>query len=186
MNSSIAGYLPEKIWEIAHHKKLVILLHVVRYYGLADPENYSFIRKMCKKYQNVKLVLAHMGCGFNTYVAENGFDKLLDIDNIWFDTSAVCESSTFVSCIRRFRAEKILWGTDYPICQRTGRCFTFGDGFLWLDEQNFNWRNFSSCRPVSFGMESLRALRQAAEHTGLGKTEIQNIFCFNAINLLKK
>ncbi len=73
MNSSIAGYLPEKIWEIAHHKKLVILLHVVRYYGLADPENYSFIRKMCKKYQNVKLVLAHMGCGFNTYVAENGY-----------------------------------------------------------------------------------------------------------------
>ncbi|MCM8788338.1 MAG: hypothetical protein NC907_00940 [Candidatus Omnitrophica bacterium] len=40
LNSSISGYLPEKIWEIAHHHRLVTLLHVVKRYGLAEPDNY--------------------------------------------------------------------------------------------------------------------------------------------------
>jgi len=186
LDSPVCGFLPERFWEIAHHYKLVILLHPVRYYTIADPSNYLFIRKMCRKYPRVKLILAHMGASFNTYNFEAGIDRLRDIENIWVDTSVICESSTIVSAIKKLGVHKVLWGTDYPLSERIGRSFTIGNGFLWLDTENFNWKNFSACEPVCFGLESLRALKQASEHAGLTASEIQDIFYFNAVNLLNK
>lgn len=186
LNSPVCEFLPEKLWEIAHHYKLLILLHPVRYCTIADPANYLFIKKMCRKYQGLKLILAHMGASFNTYNFEKGIEKLKDIENIYVDTSVICESSTILSAIKNLGSKRILWGTDYPLSQRIGRSFTIGDGFLWLDTENFNWSSFSTCRPICFGLESLRALRLAADLSGLTRSEIQNIFYCNAIGLLKK
>ncbi|MCM8759213.1 MAG: amidohydrolase family protein [Candidatus Omnitrophica bacterium] len=186
LNSPVFGFLPEKFWELAHHYKLVILLHPVRYYTIADPANYTFIRRMCKKYPKVRLILAHMGASFNTYNFEKGIEKMKDLENIFVDTSVICESSTILAAIQKLGTKRILWGTDYPLSQRIGRSFTIGDGFLWLDTENFDWHSFSSCRPICFGLESLRALKQSAEQLGLTRSEIQDIFYSSAMRLLKK
>jgi len=186
INSPVSGFLPERLWEIANHYELIILLHPVRYFTIADAENYLFIRKMCKKYSDVKLILAHMGASFNTYNFEDGIEKLKDIENIWVDTSVICESSTIVSAIKKLGVKKVLWGTDYPLSQRRGRSFTLGDGFLWLDTENFEWNKYPSCHPVCFGLEELRAVKQASEILQLTSSEIRDIFYNNAINLIKK
>ncbi|MCM8788339.1 MAG: hypothetical protein NC907_00945 [Candidatus Omnitrophica bacterium] len=65
---------------------------------------------MCRKYPNARLILAHMGRGFNTYNVDKEFKQLTGIENIWFDTSIICESPTFISAVKRFGHRKILWG----------------------------------------------------------------------------
>lgn len=187
LNSSIAGFVPEFLWEIAHHYKLVILLHPVRFLKIADPVNYLFVKKMCKKYPGTRLILAHLGAGFNTYNSQSVFPLLKDIENIWLDISFICESSTIVSAIKNFGIKKIFWGSDYPLSQRRGRTFTVGDGFLSLDTENFKWDDFDNmCHPIIFGLESLRAVKQAAENLELSKSEIQDLFYNNVFNFLTR
>lgn len=182
--ASIQSFLPEWIWELAHHGKLVITLHIVKRKALAHPENQKTIIKMCIKYPDARLILAHAARGFHPENTINGLAAISELDNIWFDTSAICEAKALKAVLKSSGPKKLLWGTDFPDSQIHGKCVSLGDGFVWIDNTAVNWEALSSlCNPVLFGIESLLALKDAIEELGLNKEDIKDIFYNNAMKL---
>ena len=183
--SSIAGYLPEWAWEMADERGLTITLHLVKDLALADPENQREIREMCGKYPNVKLILAHAARGFHVPNTVKGISALSGLDNIWFDTSAVCEQGAITTILREFGPRKLLWGSDFSVSEMRGKCVTIGGGFAWLDSNSVHWDILSpACNPTLVGLESLMAVKEAADTFGCNAEDVQNIFCDNAHRFL--
>jgi len=182
--SSINGYFPEWQRRIAGETGSVVMLHLVKKKAVADPENIKVITDMCTKYPSVKLVLAHAARSFHAPHAKEGIMRLRGIENIWFDTSGICEAEALMVILREFGPRKLLWGSDFPISQIRGRCVTAGDGFVWIDDSFGDWGKAAFANPVLVGIESLRALKDAADEFGLNKTDIDDIFYNNALRLL--
>ena len=183
--SSIASYLPEWVWELANAHGLIITLHLVKDLALADPENQRQIREMCLKYPNAKLVLAHAARGFHTPNTVRGISSLRGLENVWFDTAAVCESAEITAILHEFGPSRLLWGSDFCVSEIRGKCVSVGDGFVWLDQDSVNWNKLSpACSPALVGLESLLELKEAADNFCLNEDDLKNIFCDNAHRLL--
>jgi glutamate-1-semialdehyde 2,1-aminomutase len=183
--ASISSFLPEWVWEIADERSLVITLHIVKSLALADPANHTHIREMCGKYPNAKLNLAHAARGFHAPNTAAGLAALRGLENIWFDMAAICEPEAIVAVLSEFGPRKLLWGSDFPISETRGKAGTVGDGFFWLQPDTVNWdQEPVLCHPTLVGLESLRALKQAAENFGLNQDDLKDIFCDNARRLL--
>jgi len=182
-----SAYLPEWAWEMAHRRGLVITLHLVREGAVADPENLREIRRMCERYPKARLVLAHAGRSFHGPNAARGVPALRGLENVWFDISGICEAEPLLAILGQFGTKRLLWGSDFPVSAMRGRCVTVGDGFAWVQYDTLNWQSgHVRANPVLVGLESLRALRQAAAEFGLNRQDLEDIFCDNAKALLGK
>jgi len=185
-NSSIDQYIPEWVFETANKAGYVIMLHLVKPLALADPDNQRIIIDKCSKYPNMKLVLAHAARGFHSRNTTEGICSLRGLENIWFDTSGICEAEAIYSIMEQFGPSKIMWGSDFPVSHIVGKCVTIGDGFFWLRNSETNLKEINApFNPFPVGVESLLALKTACENFGLTSKDIENIFYNNARNLLK-
>ncbi|MEN6357278.1 MAG: aminotransferase class III-fold pyridoxal phosphate-dependent enzyme [Armatimonadota bacterium] len=183
-NAQVGEYLPEWIWRVANDRGMVIMLHLVRYAALSDKGNLDCIRRMCEKYPDARLVLAHCGRGFCACNTINGISTLKGLENVWFDTSGICEAEAIMAVLEEFGPRRLLWGSDFPISEQRGKFVTVGDGFAFITPESADESDSSFCRPALTGLESLRALVNAAHSFGLNKTDLQDIFCDNALALL--
>ncbi len=183
-DSPIAGFVPEWVWELAHAHRKILLLHLVKDRALADPSNQAEIVARCRRYPNAQLVLAHAARGFHAPNTVRGIDALVGLDNVWFDTSAVCETEPIVAVLERFGPRRVMWGSDFPVSQLRGRCVTIGTGFAWITDDHVAWDSQFFGRPLAVGLESLRATLDAAEQLGLNRNDLRDIFCSNALRLL--
>ena len=66
-----------------------------------------------------------------------------------------------------------------------GRYLTIGDNFYWLTPDTPGWQDIASCNPTLIGLESLRAVCQAAHYLDLKESDMKDIFYGNAMRLLK-
>ncbi len=178
------AFLPDWAWELADRRGLAIMLHIVRAGALADPINQAYIRQHCLRYPNARLILAHAARGFCGAHTVAGIASLRGLDNIYFDTSAVCEAAPLEAILREFGPRRLLFGTDFPVSEMPGRCVSIGDGFTWLFEDNVAWDKSAFAQPVLVGVESLLALKQACRTLRLHDTDIEHIFGHNARQLL--
>jgi glutamate-1-semialdehyde 2,1-aminomutase len=181
---AVNDFLPEWAWQIAHEKKLVLLIHLVRDGALADEDNFQQLRTHCQNYSNATAILAHAGRGFHAANTVKGISALSGLQNVYFDNSAICEPRGLVAILKEFGPTRLLWGSDFPISEMAGRCVSAGNGFVWLDSSSIAWEKQPTCAPATVGLESIRALKEAGEYFGLNKTDYQNIFCDNAMTLL--
>jgi len=183
-SSSIGRFLPEWAWKLADERRLVIVLHLVKALAVAAPENQREIREKCERYPNATLILAHAGRGFHAPNTVKGLAALRGLENVFFDSSAICEPAALVAVLEEFGPRKLLWGSDYWISETRGKAVTVGDGFLWLTDETVRWEKITpACRPILVGIESLRALRDGAKMIGLERSDIEDIFYSNAANL---
>ncbi len=184
-DAQIEEYLPEWAFKLADENGLLITLHMVKDDAIADPGNQGTIRNMCEKYPNARLILAHAARCFHAPNALKGLPALEGIDNVWFDSSAICEVEPLLEILLRFGSERLVWGSDYPVCCTRGRAVTMGLDFIWLDERSVNWDKLNTkCRPAVVGLESLRALQSACRYAGLNSRDVEDIFSGNAKKLL--
>ena len=176
-NTPISDFLPESAWRVANEKSLPIILHMMRR-NLADEDNFAYIDTMTAKYPNAILVLAHCGRGFDSWTAVKFIPMLAERENIWFDLAAVCEIGPIMASIVKTAGKRVMWGSDWPICMNRGKAISLCDGQHWLlgDEQS------SYARVAA---ESLFAFYQTALLMDLDQTQIEDIFCNNALSLLK-
>ena len=183
--SPVSGYLPEWVWKLADERRLIITLHLVKYKALADPENQQEIIEKCKKYPGAKIILAHAARGFNHRNTLEGILKINGLQNIWFDTSAICEPAALKAILNEFGPQRLLWGSDFPVSQAYGKCVSLGDGFAWLQEGDAGFDKLTAfCRPIPVGIESLLALKEATDDFGLNSNDLNDIFHDNALRLL--
>lgn len=185
LQAPLRDYLPESAWKIANERGSVILLHLVRTKALADRGNQATIQRMCSKYPNAKLILAHAARGFHPDHTIEGLVALKGLQNVWFDAAAVCETAAIDAILNEFGPRRLLWGSDFPISQLRGKCVSLGDGFVWLFPDTINWSSSSpNTNMLLAGVESLLALKRACNDFGLSRSDVQNIMCYNAQELL--
>jgi len=178
------AFLPEWAWELADQHGLVIMLHLVRARALADPLNHRYVRDRCLRYPNARLVLAHAARGFCGAHTVEGIDAIRGLDNVYFDTSGICEPQPLEAIVRVFGTGRLLFGTDFSVSELRGRCVSLSDGFLWLYEHNVDWNTSDFAAPTLIGIESLLALKQACRSLCLTDDEVERIFSLNARQLL--
>lgn len=182
--ADIPSYLPEEQVRVAHEEGLTIMLHLVKRRGIADPSNQEVIRTWAKRYPNARLILAHAARGFNPHHAVQGIGALRGLRNVWCDTSAVTENGGFEAIVRTLGADRLMYGSDFPVTHVRGRCVALGDSFFWLSLENANLRaSYGDIRPTLVGLESLRALKLAALNLGLSDSQLESIFFGTAAKL---
>lgn len=183
-DATIGEYLPRWAWELAHKHRLAIMLHMVRDRALADPANQQYLREHCQGFPGANVILAHAARGFCGRHTAEGIGALRGLDNVYFDTSAICEPTPFEEIIRAFGVHRLLFGTDFPVSELTGKCVSIADGFFWMYAHNVDWQTGSFAKPTHIGIESLLALQQAARTLHLRDDDLEAIFCRNAPRLL--
>ena len=174
--AALGDFLPEWAWELAQRHELAIMLHMVRRRALSDPDNQAYIRDHCRRYAHAKLILAHAARGFCAQHTIEGIEALRGVENVYFDTSAICESGALEAVLRVFGPSRLMFGTDWPVCAVRGRCVSVADGFFWMYEHTVDFSSSRFCRPTLIGIESLLALRQAARTCGLTDGDVEQVF----------
>lgn len=183
-NAGIGEYLPESAWEVAQERGLSITLHMVKDKALSDPDNMAYIREMAKRYPNAKLILAHAARAFASWTGVEAVAELADLENVWYDLAAVCESPAIFQILDKVSKERCMWGSDYPLVHMPGKVFSLGDSFYWLYEKDI--KNFVSKTPVSvwpITVENMMATRQACIMARLNTREVEDVFYNNAARL---
>lgn len=175
-----AEFIPEWAWELADQRNLAIMLHMVLPRAVAEPENQRYIREHCRQYPNAKLILAHAARGFCGRHTVEGIASLRGLDNVFFDTSAVCEASAFEAILEAFGPSRLWFGADFCVTEMRSRCVNLADGFLWLDEIRADYSKSRFARPTLLGLESLLALKEACLNRHLDASDVEEIFCLGA------
>ena len=181
--AAIDEFLPDWAWELADRHGLAIMLHMVRRRALSDPGNQRYLRERLLRHPHAKLILAHAARGFCAQHTIGAIETLRGLDNVYFDTSAVCESGALEAVLRVFGPSRLMFGTDWPVSNLRGRCVSVGDGFFWMYEHTADFQSAQFCRPTLVGIESLLALRQAARACALSDSDVERIFCLTAQQL---
>ena len=183
-NCDQGEFLPDWAWEIAHQRGLWITMHMVLSRALSDPRNLRYIQEKCRQFPGANLVLAHAARGFNAAHTVDAINSLRGLDNVYFDTSAVCEPAAFEAIIRATGTTRLMYGSDFPISELRGKAVSTGDGFLWIYEHNVDWETWPHGHANVIGIESLLALKQACHTMALNDDDINRIFSTNARQLL--
>lgn len=179
-DSYVNDFVPEWVWRIAHQRRWCIMLHLVRDAALLDPENIRQIRQRCLAYPEARLLLAHAGRSFHAPNAA-GVTGLTGLDNVWLDSSAICEAEPLTQILNTLGPRRLMFGSDFPISQQRGRCVTLGNGFAWITTDQVAWnRSAFLGEPVAVGLEQLRALLTATDAAGLNREDLDDVFCRNA------
>ncbi len=162
----------------------MIMLHMVLPRALAESKNQRYIRQHCQRYRGAKLILAHAARGFCGKHTVEGIDSLRGLDNVFFDTSAVCEPAALEAILKVFGPTRLFFGADFCVSEMRSRCVDLADGFLWLDEIRADFSESRFARPTLLGIESLLALKQACRNQQLIDSDVEEIFCLGARRLL--
>lgn len=184
----ITDFLPEEQIAAADRYGLIILLHLSKKRGPADPGNLRDLEKFIGKYPQVKWQLAHCARSFNPLFLEEAVTELKQLPNIWYDTSAVCEPAVFDILFSEIDPGRILYGSDHsPLHVAGGKYVSYGRGWTWItpDQQD---KMITHCDPVPFPMvyEELYAMKNAAARAGFGKRELDKIFFKNSRDLISE
>ena len=187
--ADILTFAPEWMWELAEKWNLVVVLHISHDNRMLSSEkNMEQIPYICKKYPKATMQLAHCAMGHNPYMFKNGLKCLEGLDNVWLDTSGICDALTLIYTFRDFDKKKIMYGSDgYNYGHNMmGKCFGVGEtlscrytGSLLpgVDEPPYLFKGLSTMT------ESLIAHFAAGDVVGLSDSEYEDIFYNNAANL---
>lgn len=183
-HAEVGEYLPSWAWEIANKHGLCIMLHLVLPRALADIRNQQYIREYCQLYPNAKLILAHGARSFCVRHTLEGISAIYGLDNVFFDTSAICDTEVLEAILETFGTTRLMYGSDFPVSEVHSRPITIGDGFYWISEDNKDWKLWQHGQLTLCGIESLLAVKQACRKMHLTEGDIERIFCTNARELL--
>lgn len=182
--ANLSDYMPEWAWELASKHRLAVTFHIVRERALADPDNQREIREIALRHPQATIILAHAGRGFHAPNTVAGVSALADFDNIFFDSSAICEATPLAAILDAFGPRRLMYGSDFPVNLMRKRAVTVGRDFAWIAPDRVDIHPESPvCRRALTGIESLRALREAGKSVGLNRSDWEDVFHDNAARL---
>jgi hypothetical protein len=183
VNCRITDMVPEPILEVANEKGLVITMHMAKERALADPQNTEDLRRMSARYPKVQWILAHCARCFAPWAMEKSIDLVADLPNMWIDISAVCSSAVFDILLRRFPAQRIMYGSDGFAGWMRGKYIYWGYTWDWMKEGAMSTSHASS-ESTFVLYEELRALGHSLRYAEWDKQQIDALFWDNAVRLL--
>lgn len=181
----IEEFAPEWMWRLCDEMEGVLMLHLMRSQGIADPDNLASITRLCEKYSRCRLVLAHVARSFNYRNARSALHRVARLENVVVDTSAVTETEAMRCALEVLGPRRVLFGSDYMVSELRGKCFTMGDGFSWVYADDLPSPVVTAFdRYTLVGIESLLCLREAFEAGGFNADDARDLFRDNALRLL--
>ena len=172
--AEVQEYLPESAWQVANARGMSITIHMVRPLALSDEKNRVYFKKMCAKYPNAKLILAHCARGFASWTTIEAVREMKGIPNLYYDMAAICDPATICELIRQAGCDHVMWGSDYFIDRAHGKPINTGDSFRWLYKHEVPESvDFPTAKTV---LESLMGFYQASLMLDLTKEEIAQVF----------
>ncbi len=107
-----------RLYAILSEYGLPVCLHMGDHraeYRYSSPDK---LARVAKEFPRVRFVASHLGA----YRAWQESDVLIGLPNVWYDTSSVLwglEQRRVLELIRSFGADRIFFGTDYPVTPAT-------------------------------------------------------------------
>jgi uncharacterized protein len=175
----------------------ILMLHIPRPNRLKDPVNLAQLLEIEEKYPNIKLIVAHVGRAYCNEDIGNAFDILSKTRNMLFDISANSNQFVFEQLIKAVGPKRILFGSDLPILCMRARRITENGTYLNIvpkglygdvsDDKNMREVIDAEAEKITFFLyEEIDAFRQAANSTGLTKSDVEDIFYNNALGIIDK
>jgi len=179
----IHEFLPHEQLELADQLGLWVTMHLSRPGGCADEQNLQDLYEYTTdRYPGIKWILAHCARSFTYYPIRQAVERLREMPNIWYDTSAVTTMYPHLTLFQQEDLKRIFFGSDaVPATYFHGKYATFGRYWYQVqpDEERFSYKH-TPARPILAIYEQLWGMKEAAHIAGLGPQEIEGIFWRNA------
>jgi hypothetical protein len=189
LEASIFAFLPHHQLEVLNDRRGWLTLHVPKADRLSHPDNIREIKEIRRRYPQVKLVVAHLGRNYVLPHAETSLPQLADDEGIYFDLSAVFNPEVLGYAFKLIGPKRLIFGTDHPIFYMRGRQRWYGTKYVNHTNYPFHYNTkrespANESKYTIFTYESLFAIKQAAEATGLNREDVEAIIHGNAERLL--
>jgi len=179
----IHEFLTHPQLELANDLGLWVTLHLSRQDACADESNLSDLEEYTlRRYPNIKWILAHVARSFTYWPIKHGIERLRQLPNIFYDTSAVTELMPLITLFQRESPQRIFYGSDgIDAMYFYGKYVSLGRAWQNLDMAHTPMQ-FPHCdsRPILAIYEQLLCMKHAAEIAGLDQTDLDQIFHGNA------
>lgn len=181
----IEEFAPEWMWRLCDEHDGILMLHIMRSEGIADPQNLEDIERLCTRFPRCRLVLAHVARSFNYRTALKGLRRLVRLDNVVLDNSAVTEPEAMLAALDTLGPRRLLWGSDFMVSELRGKAFTMGNGFSWLYSDELPCKAVTAFESFTLvGIEGLLSLREACDAFSASRQDVEDIFRGNGLRLL--
>ncbi len=183
----IHEFLPHEQMEFANEHALWVTMHLSRFHGCADHHNLDDLEQYTtKRYPNIKWLLAHCARSFTYWPLRNAIERLRDMPNIHYDTSAVTDVRAYITLVTKEDTKRIFWGSD-GVAAAFFHGFYAALGRAWEHyDADQHGLEFPHCdgRPILSIYEQLMSMKFAAEIAELSRDQIEGIFWRNAATAL--
>ena len=153
---------------------------------MADSDNLKDISRLVNQYPKIQFILAHCGRCFIAPNMAAALDALPVAENLWIDTSAVCDTGVFLELFSRYDLSRILFGTDLVNASAfRGSYVRLGMSWHAVTPKMLARDGGLENRSTFAAYENVSALFRAARFCHVSKDDIQNIFYHNAAGLFK-
>ena len=191
----IYDFFPKEHLKVLNRLCRIVMLHIPRKKRLADPLNISQLMEIERDFPDIRLIVAHVGRAYCRGDIGDAFKTLSKSKKMFFDFSANTNAFVFEELIKAVGPKRILFGSDMPITRMRMRRIE-RDGIyanviprgLYGDvsgDPNMMEVDGEEAERLSFFLyEEIAAFKEAAERTGLSKTDVENIFYTNAKGII--
>jgi predicted TIM-barrel fold metal-dependent hydrolase len=180
-NAALRDLIPEEQLDVADRHGLAVTLHVAKARGMADPDNLRDIARLVHDFPRCQFILAHCGRCFIAANMEAALEALPVEENLWLDTSAVCDTGVFLHLFRRYDPTRLIFGTDLVTAAGFRGTYTpLGRSWHVITAAQVSGLE---ARPTFAAYENLRALLLAARHCGWTDRMREDLFYNNAARL---
>ena len=182
--AAITDLIPEHQLALADEYGLAIMLHVSKPRGMADRDNLADITRLVRTFPNCQFILAHCGRCFIPPNMDATLDELPVAENLWLDTSAVCDLGVFMALLTRYDRTRVLFGTDLVTATAfRGNYIRLGMSWHACTTAMVKRANGMPDKTTFAAYESLAALCRAMRLSQCSEEDRANIFYRNACGL---
>ena len=187
----LEDYFPPAHQEIADELGLIALIHLSRPERLRDPRNLAELHELAAKRPRIRVIIAHIGRAYTMSFAEPGLAALRDLPNLYHDFAMNLNAEVIELALREIGPERLLYGSDLPICLMRGVREHRGDEYLNFSDGDYTWNTPERRKAPEieaeyslYIYEQLRAFKLAAERAGLAAEQVAQVMGGNARRLV--
>jgi len=174
---------------VADELGLMVMLHIPRARRLADRQNIADLQRLSEECPNAKIILAHLGRSYCSWVIRDSIHELKDLGNIYWDVSYVQNAMVYEILFENVDSRRVLFGTDQPLADIRGHRVCVNKQWVDVTRDHYSWAAFRreglEVEATFVAYEIIRALREGAERAGLGRQQLRAIFFDNGMRLIK-
>jgi predicted TIM-barrel fold metal-dependent hydrolase len=175
--------------DLANELGLIVMLHIPRERRLADPDNVSDLQLVCRENPNAKIVLAHLGRSYCSWVIRDSIRALKDLDNLYWDASFVQDPMVFQILFENVDSRRVFYGTDQPLADIRGRRVNVNNTWVDVTRDRYSWTAFRreglEIEATFIAYEIARAMIEGARMAGLTPEQLRATFFDNGMALIR-